>query len=401
MISRRSFLTNSTLLAGGGALATTCALAQDTTATDTPEFRQLCAPVLTNPAPDAITILWATSGPATGWVEYGETPELGQRAIHSENGLLPFDERCFKVRLHGLKPGTRYHYRVKSVRVDFKNAYKIVREEEVSSEVLSFVTPNPAADTARFTVWNDTHENAETISALQKAHESHLGDFLLWNGDQTNDIYSEEKMVGQFFSPAGLSFANRVPFYYVRGNHDVRGPAARHLDRFTDVPEGRYFYSFRQGPLAALVLDTGEDKPDTHPVYGGLNDFAAFRSAQAEWLAREIERPEFRNAPFRILFCHIPLWWKDEARPGNFCMDGRQKWHDLLVKASIQLVISGHTHETAWLPADASRPYGQIIGGGPKPAAATYMRGEVTRDHFKLTLHKLDGSVLHEVNLKA
>lgn len=346
-----------------------------------------------------MSILWATSGPATGWVEYGETSELGKTAKDPRLGLFAYDERCFKVRLTGLKPGARYHYRVHAVAIDFQNAYKIVRQQEVRSEIGSFVTPNPAATNATFTVWNDTHENAETLKALHTAHEAKPGDFLLWNGDITNDIYSEEKMVGQFLAPAGLPVAAKVPLYFSRGNHDVRGPAARHLPRFTDVPESRYYYAFRQGPLAALVLDTGEDKPDDHPVYGGLNDFLAFRTEQAEWLAKAIEDPQFRSAPFKVLFCHIPLWWTDESR--GFCEDGRKKWHDLLVKGGVQLVISGHTHRTAWIPANDQHPYGQLVGGGPKPEGATYIRGEVSSSEMKVVMHKLDGSVVHEVTVKA
>jgi predicted phosphodiesterase len=401
MISRRHFITESGLLVAGGGLA--IAQTEKSTETSVPPvpaaFRMLSAPVLTAPAPDAVSVLWATSHPATGWVEYGETADLGWRATGAAHGLMPFDERCFKVRLNGLRKGTRYFYRVRAAQVDFRNAYKIIRESEVASEVHEFVTPDPSAETARFTVWNDTHENAQTLQALHAAHEKAPGDFLLWNGDITNDIYSEEKMVGQFLSPAGLPFAAKVPLHFVRGNHDVRGPAARRLERFTDVPGNEYFYWFRQGPLAGLVLDTGEDKPDSHPVYAGLNDFAEFRTAQAEWLARTIAHPDFQSAPFRVLFCHIPLWWKNETEVGSFCADGRKKWHDLLVKGRVQVAVSGHTHEAALLPPDALHPYSQLIGGGPKPAAATYIQGEVTRNRLKLTQRRLDGTAQHEVEI--
>ena len=122
---------------------------------------------------------------------------------------------------------------------------------------------------------------------------------------------------------------------------------------------------------------------------------------QAQWLARVVEEPEFQNAPFRVLFCHIPLWWKDESEVGSFCADGRKKWHDLLAKGRVHVVVSGHTHEAALLSPDASRPYSQLIGGGPKPAAATYIQGEVTQTRLKLTQRKLDGSLQYEIDLPA
>jgi acid phosphatase type 7 len=398
--SRRDFLARSGLLLGATCLTEQTAIARQAP-TDEMKFGLLCHPVLTNPAPDAVSVLWATNGAATGWVEYGESDQLGERASGEEQGLMPYDERAFKVRLRQLKAGTRYYYRVHAVRVDFRGPYDIRRRAEESSvsDVFSFTTPNPEAESTRFTVWNDTHEVQETLRGLHDAHEKaqeqEPDDFLLWNGDQTNDISTEERMVDQFLAAAGRPFAARVPYYYVRGNHDVRGPGARRLPRFTDVPDSAYFYSFRQGPLGALVLDTGEDKPDDHPVYGGLNNFAAFRTRQAEWLAKAIERPEFRTAPFRVLFCHIPLWWQD--RP--LCTDGHKKWHDLLVKGGVQLVISGHTHRPGWFPPEKGRPYGQLVAGGPKPTAATYIHGHVSRERLAISHYKLNGDVLHQFEI--
>lgn len=388
--TRRAFLAASGALAGGVGPAR---------AAD-PAFRLLSAPVLTNPTEDAVTVLWATSAPATGWVEYGTTDALGATAAGGDQGLLPYDERVFKVRLAGLKPGTTYFYRVRAVRVDFRGPYDIRRleNEAADSAVFRFTTPAADAKEVRFTVWNDTHENADTLKQLHAAHLKGPGDFLLWNGDQTNDITTEERMVSQFLAPGGQPFAATVPYHYVRGNHDVRGPGARHLGRFVDVPGG-YFYAFRRGPLGVLVLDTGEDKPDDHPVYGGLNGFAAFRARQAEWLARAVESPAVADAKFKVLFCHIPLWWLREKETGTYCLDGRKKWHDLLVKAGVRLVISGHTHEPAWLPAEKGRPYGQLIAGGPKPGGATYIRGHATADGLTVTQYKLSGDVLHTVTV--
>ncbi|HSJ02603.1 MAG: metallophosphoesterase [Verrucomicrobium sp.] len=366
---------------------------------EAPEFTFLCEPVLAHPTEQEVSILWATSAPASGWIEYGETPDLELKATGTAGGLMLFDERSFKVRLRNLKPGTTYHYRVGTCPIQFRSAYKIERGPTVYSAVHRFRTLNRSAEETTFTVWNDTHEHAETLKQLEAAHRAQPGDFMLWNGDVTNDIYTEDKMVGQFLSPKGVAFATDVPYFFVRGNHDVRGPAARHLHRFTEVDHSRWYYSFRQGPLAALVLDTGEDKPDSHPVYAGLNDFAAFRTLQAEWLEKEIQKPHFREAPYKVLFCHIPLRWHNEAYGGEFCADGRAKWHDLLVKAGVQLVVSGHTHQHAWLPATPEVPFAQLVGGGPKPEKATLIRGKATRQSLTVIMTRLDGTVLQEVTL--
>ncbi len=403
-ISRRGFIA-AAAVAGSARLGVAAEpIWQSTIKTTKPferPFRLLCAPVLTNPAPDAVTVMWAANAPATGWVEYGETEQLGQLARGWDQGLLPFEDRYMKIRLQGLKPGTRYFYRVRSEYTvyDWHKGILCDTEPAAVSEIYSFTTHDTRAAETRFTIWNDTHEQPDTLRALHAAHEKSPGDFMVWNGDLATDLYSEEMMLEQYLNPAGLPFAARTPYYFVRGNHDTRGPYARGITRVTDVPEDRFYYSFRQGPLAVIVLDTGE--PEADPVFSKLSDFEPFRAQQALWLAKAIERPEFAGAPYRLLICHIPLWWKNERRTGTYCMDARVKWHDLLVKGRIQAVISGHTHEPDCYRANERHPYVQLIGGGPRPAWATYIQGHADKDRLKLTQYKLSGAVQFEVEIKA
>jgi predicted phosphodiesterase len=295
-------------------------------------------------------------------------------------------------------------YRVTARTIEFKNAYNIVQGKPETSATKTFRTLDPAAREAKFIVWNDTHENLETIRALHEQTHEFGPDFLLWNGDQTNDVYDQAKMTNQYLAPAGLELAGKWPLAYARGNHDVRGPAARHLPEFTGTPDDRFYYGFRSGPLAALVMDTGEDKPDDHPVFAGLAGFAAMRERQTKWLAATIREPWFREAPFRVLFCHIPLWWTDEkSNPGYFLFAKpcREAWLPLLIEGKVQLVVSGHTHRASWLPSTADQPIPQLIGGGPRPAGATIMHGTANAQELKLHMRSLTGETLQEVTIAA
>jgi predicted phosphodiesterase len=366
--------------------------------------------VLTNPSPDGCTVTIAVNLPATGWVEYGPTESLGQRATGNINGLHPYRQRVLSFRITGLTPGQMCYYRVHAVAIDFSQAYSIHRGAQISSEIRSFRTLDPAAKQASFTVWNDTHENETTLNALMDSLRKSPTDFLMWNGDVCNHLDEEEQIIRQYINSAGRAFADQTPVFFNRGNHDVRGKVARQLAQYVPGPGNSCYYSFRHGPVAAIVMDTGEDKPDDSPAYAGLCGFAEYRTEQQKWLERAIEDPLFKSAPYRIAFLHIPLVWENPvsdnwkrmygATRGWVCDDGYAKWHDLLVRAKIQLVISGHTHKYALFKPNDQRPYAQLIGGGPKPEAATTITGNADEKSLNIVMRDLAGKELiaHQIS---
>lgn len=402
-MNRNEFLRTAALGTIAAGLASGQTLAQESPATPTePAFRLTSAPVLANVGDDGVTVIVGVSGPSAVAVSYGETAEkLDQIAYGEHGGLNSFDDRVHKVRLTGLKPGTRYFYRVEAQAVKFHNAYKIERGEKVASEIGEFQTLDSQGERCRFVIWNDTHDRAETLAAVHTATEAFQPDFLVWNGDISNDISREEQFTTLFLSPGKqLAHAAKHPLMLVRGNHDLRGAAARHLSRYSDTPGGEPFYSFRQGPVAVIVLDTGEDKPDTHPVYAGLNDFRPFRARQAKWLEQELTKPHVKSAKVRIVCCHIPLAWLRPNEIGSWCVDGAEQWQDILARGGVSLVVSGHTHEWAHLPPDDKRPYHQLIGGGPQLKSATITCAEFSGGKLVVTLKSLsDGKELAKVEV--
>jgi len=360
------------------------------------------APVVSGPAADSITILQAVNGPASGYVEWAVGEEPFQRASGEVAGLLPYDEHVLKFVLPSLPAGKEIRYRVVARKIHFKTDYNIQQGEPIVSETFRFRTLNPAAHETRFVVWNDTHENLDTIRKLQKLSTEFSPDFMLWNGDQTNNVHEPSAMREQYLSPGQLPISSNWPMAYARGNHDLRGPAAREVARFTGTPGDQFYYAFRSGPLAALVMDTGEDKPDERDVFAGLAGFDPFRERQRLWLQGVIEQDWFRSAPYRVLFCHIPLWWKEETAKRDFWMCAercREDWLPLLVKAKVQLIVSGHVHQDALLPASATQPIPQLTGGGPKPDKATVIEGVASGSSLKIVCRSLSGEVRHSVEI--
>ncbi|MFO0840832.1 MAG: metallophosphoesterase [Gemmataceae bacterium] len=367
------------------------------------------SPVVTGPAADAITVLQPLQRHATGFLEYAVEGGAFRRVDAARAGLLPYEQYVLKFRLPPLPPGKAIRYRVTARSVGWVNVRefkygKIEPGKPEAGPVFSFRTLDPEADTTSFVVWNDTHEQPETLRKLHAKTAEIRPDFLLWNGDQTNDVNEESRMRAQFLAPEGLAVADRWPLAYVRGNHDVRGPKARLLHEYTGTPGDRFYYAFRSGPVAALVLDTGEDKPDDSEWLGGVTAFAAMRREQAEWLKQVVREPWFRDAPHRVLFCHIPLWWVRDRKGidwWEYSRPCRDAWEPLLAAAGVKVVVSGHTHDHTWMPAGKGQSIGQFVGGGPQPRHATVIHGTATRKALTLKMSKLDGAVVAEVTLKA
>jgi predicted phosphodiesterase len=350
-------------------------------------------PVLQNPSPHGVTVTWVVRAPATGWVEYGTTPELGRRADATMYGQKPVSARFFRVSLTGLEPGQTVYYRVVVAPVRLETDINISHRgycsesgQAVAGPIYRWTTLNTQAGRATFAVINDTHEQPEVLRALMDELAVEPVEMTIRNGDLCNVIDSEEQIVTQVLRPVETAYAAQHPVLFTSGNHDFRGEYSRALSQAlspweSESPLGRCF-AVRQGPLALIGLDTGEDKPDRHPVFAGLASFEPYREAQREWLAAALQRREIATAPYLVVLCHIPLWGLPGHNPGDtlegyalYCRHAQQLWHPLLEEAGAQLLICGHTHNFRYDAPTAERRYGQIVGGGPTLEKATLVRG--------------------------
>lgn len=353
-------------------------------------------PVAMAPREDGMEIVWGISRHSRGWIELRDEKELVSLGGTSY-GFSIQDEKVLRVRIHGLRPGTTYQYRTITVEMGQDS-------HRVESEWREFRTLSSAAKESRFAVWNDTHMQDETIKQLH-ARTSPEVDFLLWNGDICNDWHKEEFLAPTLLNPAGLDFTAKRPLAFVWGNHDLRGQFGYRLPSYAASPDGRSYYAFRSGPVAVVCLNTGEDKADDHPSFKGRVACEPLRREQAEWLREVVlKTPAFRDAPYRVVFCHIPLRWKDENDAGrdydSFSRRSRNQWHDSLVAWSAQVIVSGHMHEAHWMKGTQDFPYAQLVGGGPKASVATLIMGDANPERLELTMTDMSGKVLAQPTFK-
>ena len=181
----------------------------------------------------------------------------------------------------------------------------------------------------------------------------------------------------------------------MRGNHEIRNAYSIQLRELFDYVGNKTYGAFNWGDTRFVMLDCGEDKPDTHWVYYGLNDFTRLREDQAGFLKQELNGQAFRKATKRVLLHHVPLYGNtDEYQP---C---RVLWGKLLEKAPFDVALNAHTHEYAFHPKGAlGNNFPVFIGGGYSRNDATVMVLTKRGDTLSIKVLDTNGKILKEMQL--
>lgn len=327
-------------------------------------------PILLNPSETGISILWTTDTPCHSKVLFGEDAPT-QAVEPNEHGLLPISTRHL-VHLTGLLPGRTYKYKAVSTRVVRMKGYYPDKGLSSESSVHSFTTLDRTKPSVSFSFYTDTHEDITRIKALNALIDWKTNSFLVHGGDAFHTIESEDQLFDRWLDPVSDALKSSTPLLWLRGNHETRGAFAREAAAYVLPPERRHYFARDHGPLHLIVIDSGEDKPDSTNVYAGLNAFSAYRREEFDWFSNHIRTADrVRSAPFRVLFVHQPRWgWVDNENA---------KWTALANEAGIDLIISGHTHRFAHeLPKEGETRFHHLIVGQDQVATVTANRETLT-----------------------
>jgi len=326
-------------------------------------------PYLQNPQPTQVTVMWpSTNAQQAGWVEYGQS-QLDQVARESQAGLFAAFSDINRVTLMDLQPATTYHYRVALANIvgEVRNT-SLTYGDTIYSEVFTFTTPAAKTNELSCLFFDDIHSRDTLMGAvLRNNHIDPLQqDFIFFNGDILNSVPSREEIIHHMIEPYSTLFASQVPFFYARGNHELRNKYARELDRYITTPgtkEGRpYYYTFTYGPVFFIVLDAGEDKKDSNIEYRGLVDCDPYRVAQAAWLEKQLQSKAAQKATFRVVVMHVPF---ESNTSVDYSMEEINRlFLPLCNQYKVDLAIHGHCHKAALLPANKEHHFPIIIGGG-------------------------------------
>ncbi|MGV3538873.1 MAG: metallophosphoesterase [Rufibacter sp.] len=400
-VNRRKFMASLGVLGAAASLQPLGALASSAT----PEPKAAngvmkSQPYLQQPGKDHMTVRWVTHTRCFSWVEYGQSPDkLDQKAVQVEDGLVQADNTIHAITLTGLQPGKTYYYRAHSTAVKSLVRRKVNLGDTQASEVFSFTTLPLKQDQVALLVFNDIHDRPESFGHLMQFQEGGKKDFVLLNGDMFNSEESEDQVINHLLVPLTQQFASRTPFYFCRGNHELHGNFSRQLPDYFDGQEHKFYYSVQYGPVYALIMDSGESKEDDNEVHGGIiQAFDAYREAQARWLAQEVQKKAFKEAKYRIVFVHHPLYHMNEDIHAN--LHCRKLWGPTFNKAKIDLMVSGHTHKAGIHPAEpGNHNYPIVIGGGPADGKRTLIQINADQKSLVLTMKNDSGKEIGSLKL--
>ena len=230
-------------------------------------------------------------------------------------------------------------------------------------------------------------------------------DALILNGDITNFLDREEHCM-RILKLSGTVTGGKFPVIFARGNHDSRGRRAELLQGYIPHREGRTYFTLRAGSFWALVLDCGEDKPDSSIEYDGTVCFHQFREAENEFLKEVVAAEEYNDPAIRhkAVIVHHPFCHKPNP-PFDIEQELYTEWCRLLrEKIKPDVMISGHTHcPGLFLPGEELDSYGQAwpigIGGAPEGKHGSSYRGatyEFTADGIWFCIVDKDKNVLEK-----
>ena len=355
-------------------------------------------PFLQNPVGNGITVSWMTNVPTHSWVEYGTDKEHLQKARTIVDGQVICNDLQNKIRLDGLEPGKTYYYRVCSQEIMLYQAYKKVFGETAVSDFHTFTLPTTTDTDFTAIIFNDLHKHSETLQALYKQVKDLKYDFVVFNGDCIDDPANHDEATCFLSELNETVGADRVPVFYIRGNHEIRNAYSIGLRSLFDYVGDKTYGAFNWGDTRIVMLDCGEDKPDTHWVYYGLNDFSDLRKAQAGFLKEELASRAFKKASKRVLIHHVPIFGKGEDYDSyNPCRD---EWGAILEKAPFAVSINAHTHRFAYIPEGADgNNYPVVVGGGYRMDGATVMILQKKGKEMTLRVLNAKGETLKELNL--
>ena len=353
--------------------------------------------------PDTCDVRWQTKVPTTGSVRWHQGDGVWQCAVAMRDGLICANTCNHCVTIRGVDPVRPLILEARSKVCQTFEPYRIVLGPE-SLCGQADLRPWVGEVGLFLAIFNDLHGRVDLVPRLLDTPDvaAEKPTIALFNGDCADDCQTPAGLEKRFLRLLPEVVARGLTPLILRGNHEYRGAMARHLREYlSPLAGGRYYGAFTLGPVRFLCLDTGEDKPDSHPVYGGLLASDADVAEEAAWIQEELASAAWQEASWRVAIGHIPPFSHNEANDAWHGPTRLRQWiAPLLAKAgNLDAMICGHNHAYAFHPACAEHAYPILVGGGPSESSATATLLQATEARLSIRARTLAGGCPGGINL--
>jgi len=265
------------------------------------------APYLQNVKPDSMTIMWETTTPVIGYVEYGLGSNLDRKVVEPE------PRKIHEIVLGGLEVGGRYSYRAGW-------------GSETLPATYFRTAPPPGTENWRMVVYGDNRSNPGTHSRNVERIRELDPAIILNSGDLVAQGSRYEQWKPQYFDPLrGVS--ENIPVFPCLGNHEQN---AKHYYDYHSLPNenGEVYYSFDYANAHIIALNSNSrDAPFD------------LDSKQTRWLIDDLEKN--KDATWKFVFFHHPLF---RSHPTRGVTPQRWVWQRVFEEHGVDMVINGHDH---------------------------------------------------------
>lgn len=298
-----------------------------------------------------VTIVWVTDVPGISYVEMATDStdhfysKTRKRYYAAEAGRRILTDSVHCVRIRGLKPDSKYRYRVVTQALkdwcndDWVTLGGLAWSDVWKKKPYEFKTYPAKPREITFLVLNDIHERPQFMKELCKNVDLKKLDFVLLNGDMSNRIRSQKHIMDAYLDTCVSMFATDVPLFFNRGNHELRGEFADYLNRYFPTNNGKYYRLQHVAGVDFLFIDSGEDKPDADLEYCGIVECDQYREEQEQWLRSLQEEKKIGKYPI-VVFSHMPPTLKNWHGPLHM----QETLTPELNKMNVSVMLSGHLH---------------------------------------------------------
>jgi predicted MPP superfamily phosphohydrolase len=186
----------------------------------------------------------------------------------------------------------------------------------------------PAQDRIRFAVigdWGTGDDDGYGVARqMFRSHSQTPLDFVIAAGDNIYPDGSGRRFQKNFEQPFAQLLSQRVGFYAVLGNHDIRDGRQDQRQYPLFNMAGRNYYTLKQGNglVEFFMLDSTD-----------------FDTAQTGWLEQALKTS---TARWKVAIFHHPIYSSGDKHGSDLKL--RKKIEPLLTKYKVNAVFSGHDH---------------------------------------------------------